>query len=31
MPDPNVLSTRVADGVAVVTLGSAKRIYFDPR
>ena len=30
MPHPDVLSTRVADGVAVVTLGSAKRIHFDP-
>ena len=25
----DVLRTRVADGIAVVTLGSAKRIYFD--
>src|SRR5207245_8197517 len=25
----DVLTTRVADGIAVVTLGSAKRIYFD--
>ena len=25
----DVLTTRVADGVAVITLGSAKRIYFD--
>jgi enoyl-CoA hydratase len=25
----DVLKTRVADGIAVITLGSAKRIYFD--
>ena len=25
----DVLTTRVADGIAVITLGSAKRIYFD--
>jgi len=25
----DVLATRVADGIAVITLGSAKRIYFD--
>ncbi len=25
----DVLTTTVADGIAVVTLGSAKRIYFD--
>src|SRR6266540_3448586 len=25
----DVLTTRVADGIAVVTLGSARRIYFD--
>src|SRR6266850_53276 len=25
----DVLTTRVADGIALVTLGSAKRIYFD--
>ncbi len=24
-----VLTTRVADGIAVITLGSARRIYFD--
>lgn len=30
MPHPDVLSTRIADGIAVVTLGSASRIYFDP-
>ena len=30
MTDPNVLSTRVEDGIAVVTLGSPKRIFFDP-
>jgi enoyl-CoA hydratase len=30
MPNPEVLSTHIADGVAVVTLGSATRIYFDP-
>jgi enoyl-CoA hydratase len=30
MPHPDVLSTAIADGIAVVTLGSEKRIYFDP-
>jgi enoyl-CoA hydratase len=30
MADPDVLSTRIADGIAVITLGSAKRIFFDP-
>jgi enoyl-CoA hydratase/carnithine racemase len=30
MPNPDVLSTHIADGIAVVTVGSAKRIYFDP-
>jgi hypothetical protein len=25
----DALTTRVADGIAVITLGSAKRIYFD--
>jgi len=25
----DVLTTRVADGIAVITLGSAGRIYFD--
>jgi len=25
----DVLTTRAADGIAVITLGSAKRIYFD--
>ncbi len=25
----DVLETKVADGIAVVTLGSARRIYFD--
>jgi enoyl-CoA hydratase len=30
MADPDVLSTRVEDGIAVVTLGSPKRIFFDP-
>src|SRR2546426_901793 len=25
----DVLTTKVADGIAVITLGSAKRIYFD--
>jgi hypothetical protein len=25
----NVLTTRVADGIAVITLGNARRIYFD--
>jgi len=30
MPNPDVLSTRIDAGVAVVTLGSAKRIFFDP-
>jgi hypothetical protein len=27
----DVLTTRVADGIAVITLGSARRIYFDMR
>src|ERR1700726_985075 len=27
--NPDALTTRVADGVAVITLGSAKPIYFD--
>ena len=27
--DADVLTTKVADGIAVITLGSAKRIYFD--
>ncbi len=27
----DVLTTRVADGIAIVTLGSAKRIYFDEK
>ncbi|HUO91116.1 MAG TPA: enoyl-CoA hydratase/isomerase family protein [Rhizomicrobium sp.] len=30
MAHPDVLSTRIADGIAVVTLGSEKRIFFDP-
>ncbi len=30
MANPEVLSTRIDSGVAVVTLGSAKRIFFDP-
>jgi enoyl-CoA hydratase len=30
MPNPDVLSIRIDAGVAVVTLGSAKRIFFDP-
>ncbi|HXC54522.1 MAG TPA: enoyl-CoA hydratase/isomerase family protein [Rhizomicrobium sp.] len=30
MPDPEILSTRIAGGIAVVTLGSEKRIFFDP-
>ena len=25
----DILTTRVADGIAVITLGSARRIYFD--
>jgi enoyl-CoA hydratase len=29
MENPEILSTRVNDGIAVVTLGSAKRIFFD--
>jgi len=28
-PNADVLTTRVADGIAVIKLGSAKRIYFD--
>ena len=27
--NPDVLRSKVTDGVAVITLGSAKRIYFD--
>jgi enoyl-CoA hydratase/carnithine racemase len=27
----DVLTTKVADGIAVITLGSAKRIYFDAK
>src|SRR6476620_3323633 len=27
--NPDVLTTRVAEGIAVITLGSASRIYFD--
>jgi enoyl-CoA hydratase/carnithine racemase len=27
--NPEVLTTRVADGIAVITLGSTRRIYFD--
>ena len=27
----DVLTTKVADGIAVITLGSPKRIYFDSR
>ena len=27
--NPDALTTRVADGIAVITLGSARRIYFD--
>src|SRR5437764_726017 len=30
MANPEVLSTRVEDGIALITLGSPKRIYFDP-
>jgi enoyl-CoA hydratase/carnithine racemase len=30
MANPDVLSTQIEDGIAVVTLGSPKRIYFDP-
>jgi enoyl-CoA hydratase len=30
MPHPDVLSTRIADGIAVITLGSETRIFFDP-
>ncbi len=30
MPNPDVLSTRIEGGIAVVTLGSEKRIFFDP-
>jgi enoyl-CoA hydratase/carnithine racemase len=29
MANPDVLSTRTADGIAIVTLGSEKRIFFD--
>jgi enoyl-CoA hydratase/carnithine racemase len=27
--NPDVLGSKVTDGIAVITLGSAKRIYFD--
>ena len=27
--DADVLTTRVADGIAVITLGTARRIYID--
>src|SRR5215472_13299371 len=30
MANPDVLSSRIEDGIAVVTLGSPKRIFFDP-
>jgi enoyl-CoA hydratase len=30
MSNPDVLSTHTSDGIAVITLGSAKRIFFDP-
>jgi enoyl-CoA hydratase len=30
MPNPEVLSTNLSDGIAVITLGSATRIFFDP-
>ena len=30
MANPDVLSTQIKDGIAVVTLGSPKRIFFDP-
>jgi enoyl-CoA hydratase len=30
MPNPDVLSTAIDTSVAIITLGSAKRIYFDP-
>lgn len=30
MANPDVLSTRIEGGVAVITLGSEKRIFFDP-
>jgi enoyl-CoA hydratase len=30
MANPEVLSTRIEDGIALITLGSPKRIYFDP-
>jgi enoyl-CoA hydratase/carnithine racemase len=30
MTNPDVLSTRIADGIAIVTLGSPNRIFFDP-
>src|SRR5262249_12689291 len=29
MANPDVLSTRIADSIAVVTLGSARRVFFD--
>ena len=30
MANPDVLSTRIEGGIAVLTLGSPKRIFFDP-
>jgi enoyl-CoA hydratase/carnithine racemase len=30
MPNPDVLSVKVADAIAVVTLGSPSRVFFDP-
>jgi enoyl-CoA hydratase/carnithine racemase len=30
MPHADVLSMQIKDGIAIVTLGSPKRIFFDP-
>jgi enoyl-CoA hydratase/carnithine racemase len=30
MSNPDVLTTHIADGIAIITLGSPKRIFFDP-
>lgn len=30
MTNPDLCSTKIEDGIALITIGSAKRIYFDP-
>src|SRR5882724_5703710 len=30
MANPDLCSTRIEDGIALITIGSAQRIYFDP-